>query len=356
MYSTCIFCHADLGSNDAIEHFPVGQRLAFDADKGRLWVICGSCARWNLSPLDERWEAIEEAERLFRDSRMRVTTDNIGMARLPSGEQLVRVGKALRPEFAAWRYGKRFARRRLNVQLATGAAAAIATLTGVVYGPMLVPALITGTSSIVAFPGFTTVMGAAPMVGALAVRDYLLEDLVVARFRVGRRTLTVREKHVRDAEFHMAGEYPTMRMPHDDGWRYSDGAEALHVATVLLARANRFGGSAPQVADAVRRIENAGDATRYLHEASRLVEWREGRVMSRLNDIRRLGALHLLPNECLALEMSMHEASERRALEGELNILREAWREAEELAAVADALPDARRGFDRLGGLRPSEG
>ena len=52
MYSTCIFCHADLGTNDAIEHFPVGQRLAFDADKGRLWVICGNvCA---VEPLAAR--------------------------------------------------------------------------------------------------------------------------------------------------------------------------------------------------------------------------------------------------------------------------------------------------------------
>ncbi len=50
----------------AIEHFPVGRRLAFDAAKGRLWVVCHHCGRWNLSPLEERWEAIEECERLFR--------------------------------------------------------------------------------------------------------------------------------------------------------------------------------------------------------------------------------------------------------------------------------------------------
>ena len=30
MYSTCLFCHGDLGKNAAIEHFPVGRRLAFD--------------------------------------------------------------------------------------------------------------------------------------------------------------------------------------------------------------------------------------------------------------------------------------------------------------------------------------
>ncbi|MGH7669266.1 MAG: hypothetical protein ACRENQ_07190 [Gemmatimonadaceae bacterium] len=355
MYSTCIFCHSALGTNDAIEHFPVGKRLAFDADKGRLWVICGSCARWNLSPLDERWEAIEEAERVFRATRMRVTTDNIGMARLPSGAQLVRIGKPLRPEFAAWRYGTRFARRRLNVQLWTGAAAGAAALAGAVFSPVIVPALVTGTMSVVAFPGFTTVMGAIPMVGALAARDYLLDDRVVAKFRKGKRMLVVRERHVRDAEFHMAGDYPTMRMPHDNGWQYYDGTEAMYIATVLLAGANRYGGSGGDVRRAVDRIEQAGDASAFLRKASRVVEWREGRVMSRLNEMRRLGALHLMSSERLALEMSMHEESERRALEGELQLLADAWREAENIAAIADSLLDP-PGFEKLRGLRPAEG
>jgi hypothetical protein len=62
MYSTCLFCNANLGSNEVVEHFPVGRRLAFDATKGRLWVVCRSCERWCLSPLEERWEAIEECE------------------------------------------------------------------------------------------------------------------------------------------------------------------------------------------------------------------------------------------------------------------------------------------------------
>ncbi|HEV3051208.1 MAG TPA: hypothetical protein VGX50_12920, partial [Longimicrobium sp.] len=61
MYRICIFCSADLGSNDSIERFPVGRSLAFDGEKGRLWAVCGKCARWNLAPLEERWEAIEAA-------------------------------------------------------------------------------------------------------------------------------------------------------------------------------------------------------------------------------------------------------------------------------------------------------
>ncbi len=355
MYSTCIFCHAALGANEAIEHFPVGRRLAFDAAQGRLWVICGSCARWNLSPLDERWEAIEDAERVFRRTRLRVTTDNIGLARLPDGTQLVRIGQPLRPEFAAWRYGTRFAAPRMNTALVVGSAAAAAVLTGIVAGPLLAPALAGGAISIVAVPGITSAMGVPPLVAALAARDYLRYDRVIARFKRGRRVLTVRARHVRDAEFHMVGEHPTLRLPHDGGWAYCDGAEALHMARVLLVGANRFGASAAGVHRAVSRIEAAGDASSFLRAASRAVEWREGRVMSVLNGMRHLGALHLAPVEALALEMAMHEESERRALEGELRLLADAWRDAEEIAAIADGLlPPA--GFEQLRALRPSEG
>src|SRR5215212_5841926 len=121
MYSTCLFCNKPLGANEALEGFPVGRRLAFDAARGRLWVVCRSCERWNLTPLEERWEAIEECERLFSSTRLRVSTDNIGLARIREGLELVRVGTPLRPEMAAWRYGDQFGRRRRKHVMMTGA-------------------------------------------------------------------------------------------------------------------------------------------------------------------------------------------------------------------------------------------
>jgi len=48
--------------------------------------------------------------------------------------------------------------------------------------------------------------------------------------------------------------------------------------------------------------------------------------------------MRLSGTECLALEMSLHEESERRALEGELALLEAAWRDAEELAQIADSI------------------
>jgi hypothetical protein len=42
----------------------------------------------------------------------------------------------------------------------------------------------------------------------------------------------------------------------------------------------------------------------------------------------------------LAVEMALHEESERRALQGELAALEAAWKEAEEIARIADSLLD----------------
>src|ERR671929_85116 len=120
MYHTCLFCQSDLGANESVERFPVGRRLAYDAARGRLWVVCPRCARWNLTPLEERWEAIEQCERLYRGTRLRASTANVGLARLREGLELVRIGSPLRPEMAAWRYGDQFGRRRRRMALRVG--------------------------------------------------------------------------------------------------------------------------------------------------------------------------------------------------------------------------------------------
>ena len=87
---------------------------------------------------------------MYGDTVIRVSTDNIGLARLPHGLDLIRVGKPLRPEFAAWRYGSRMRRRRLRgagalaeSMLTTGAAMAV----GVVAAMVGVTATVTGSRS-----------------------------------------------------------------------------------------------------------------------------------------------------------------------------------------------------------------
>src|SRR5262245_37361299 len=220
MYSTCLFCNGGLGTNATIEHFQVGKRLAFDESKGRLWVVCEQCGRWNLTPLEERWEAIEECERTFRGTYVRVSTGNIGLAKLRDGMELIRIGAPLRPEFAAWRYGRHFGTRRRRAQYVAGAGVAAAAAAAVTLGPTLAPALSLGAISIVVIPGITTVMGAVPIIGMLAAHDYIQHDRVVARLATDRRVITVRAKHLGDAELSVHGhEGPaSLMVQHDGGW------------------------------------------------------------------------------------------------------------------------------------------
>ncbi|MGH7617874.1 MAG: hypothetical protein ACREPM_11645 [Gemmatimonadaceae bacterium] len=338
MYSTCLFCAEGLGVNERVEHFPVGRRLAFDAKRGRLWVVCHRCGRWNLSPLEERWEAIEECERTYRGTFVRVSTDNIGLARLADGLELIRIGEPLRPEFAAWRYGRHFGTRRRKTQYIAGAGVAAAALAAVTLGPTLAPALSLGAISIVVIPGITTVMGAIPVVGVLAARDYIQHDRVVARLAHNKRVLTVRAKHLDDIELKVEGHEgaASLAVPHDAGWTEIHGTAAIHATGVLIAGANRYGADSARIQDAVQQIESEGDAAGFLSAASARNAWRGGRTMSIMNIYRRLGAMHLAPVERLALEMAVHEESERRALEGELATLESAWRDAEEIAAICD--------------------
>ncbi|MGZ8493517.1 MAG: hypothetical protein ACXWZS_15060, partial [Gemmatirosa sp.] len=104
---------------------------------------------------------------------------------------------------------------------------------------------------------------------------------------------------------------------------------------MLLARANAWGASSGQVREAVHAIDERGDALGWLHAAARRSSRPGGRVMA---EWRRVGAFALTPVERLAVEMALHEEQERRVLEGELELLAEAWRDAEEIAGIADAL------------------
>ena len=333
MYSACLFCHSRFPHNELIEHFPVGRRLAFDAGKGRLWVVCARCAGWNLTPLEERWEAIEECERLYRDTRIRASTDQIGLARLREGLELVRIGTPLRPEFAAWRYGERFRRRRRQMYVTGGITAGIIAATAAATALLNAPGLY--------------VFG--PAYGF--IRDRLQRNTEVGQARqfLARtvaygsrdRALDGPRQRFDNLRIHGHVEYEVLLRPTPDeqGWglriagpeRPIDfvGREALRVAHIILPAANAHGASARDLDRAVLAIERAGDPRTYFRVAMRQVRL-EGRLYS---------AVESYPSAVrLALEMAAAEEAERRAIEGELAELQRAWREAEEIAAIADDL------------------
>src|SRR6267378_2182389 len=111
MYRTCAFCNGKLDGDGGPSGLGVGRRLAFDEWKGRLWVICPKCSRWNLAPLDDRLEPIEALARAAGAGRVAAATEHVALIRWQSYD-LVRVGKPRRMEFATWRYGERLKARR----------------------------------------------------------------------------------------------------------------------------------------------------------------------------------------------------------------------------------------------------
>ena len=336
MFSTCLFCHSRLGKNEVVEHFPIGSRLAFDSARGRLWAVCPGCRRWNLSPLDDRWEAIEECERLFRSTRARVSTGNIGLAPLASGVDLIRIGQPLRPEFAAWRYGSQLKWRRRRVGIAAGVAGAAGLAAMAVTAPPLLAALPLLSPAFLGL-GVSAPLWVVPGMIAMDIKDHWQWERVALRVAGPQgRPLTVRVRHLWESAYYTDRHTDelALRLVHDGGVTQYEGDPALSAGGRLLARANWLGGASRIVQRAVSQIDESGDADGFLHKtASRFSRFHGKRMMARY---RRVGAMSLMPVERLALEMAVHEEAERRALDGELARLAEEWKEAEEIAAIAD--------------------
>ena len=321
MYRTCLFCKKPLGSNEVIESFPVGRRLAFDSAKGRLWVVCTRCKRWNLTPLEERWEAVEACERLFRETPMRASTENVGIARHREGLELVRIGKPERGEFAAWRYGDQFRIRYRNAAVAPFVGLGIGV--GVNVLPLAIPAGVAMTSIVAAVAWHRMRTVAKVRVGGDASDGGPVEPRDVVTFRIGA---------VRSLRLLPADQESRFGIEVCKGRRKARfvGENARRVAGALVPKLNERGGPRRTVQHAVQEIESAGHPDRFLNE------------VGKLGDHHRDGApvqvRYLSRPTRLALEMSLHEEQERRALEGELWMLEQAWKEAEEIAAISDDL------------------
>jgi hypothetical protein len=361
LYTACLFCNRSLGRNESIEHFQVGSRLAYDQAKGRLWVVCEFCKRWNLTPLEERWEAIEEAEREFRASPLRVSTDNIGLAQLRSGLELIRVGKPPRVELAAWRYGDDFnKRRRRHLTLVTVSAAAAI-----------------GAPAFYMFPVRTIGTGVGAAVSVVACADPIIRmakdwgnktlQRLLVRDNEG-RLLPLTTVNMRCAALIPTGPYvgweltlpfrklrPANRFLRSFGVRNTtlpaeetavlSGDTAQRALASMLPHLNRDGGSEKRVREAVDVIAESRNLEHLLRQASLNTEAKKTHLKIKDGESN----VSALPGRFrLALEMALHEEHETRAMEGELRELEDRWRDAEAIAAIADSLltaPDVEAAF-----------
>ncbi|HEY4321516.1 MAG TPA: hypothetical protein VGM77_10100 [Gemmatimonadales bacterium] len=363
MYSTCLYCSHDLGANDVLETLPIGRRVAFNAPTGRLWVVCRRCQKWNLVPFDSRLETIDACEQLFRDARLKFSTDNIGIARLAEGLELVRIGPAERHEFAAWRYGDQFGRRARRRWVTVVGGGVVVVAAASTLGHLAAPLI--GISGSIGFQGVriigrdvmrglyrgrrvavTVVDSAGPLVMTKA-------QVATARYRIEAGKLAVE----------LQG-YPSARGGFASG---SSAYGALNDEQVVPALArvlpyiNALSGSRSTIRNAVDLIGDDRGMAGVVHRTPRfsyrdkLAERLPGSVMQRIwapapalaPATKADGSLYdtswqpisrIPASGRLALEMLAHEETEREALAGQLALLERQWRDADRVAKIADDL------------------
>jgi len=359
MFSTCIHCQQSLGQNQLLEHLPIGRRLAYDAAAGRVWVICPRCSRWNLVPFESRWEAIEESEKTFRATPLRASTDQVGLARTSEGTELVRIGAPQEPEFAAWRYGRHFSRRRWQY---IGTTLPLGLVLGLATNPSVLMDI--GDFGLRGWPRILGLIGAGVVGAELNARLLLWRTLAMLPLPDG--TAAISRSSVTDVwasrgpdgglavwipngqpkiedqrwfgrladiprgftNVFRIGEFGAnsrMRPTHHSMVAGDDAAAALRT---LLPIMNEWGASRRALGTALECLRESGsDAAQVAFNGLRPWQTAAG---AKLHEFRR--------ERRLALEMAVHADSERRWLEGEMMALLEEWRRASEIAAIADGL------------------
>jgi hypothetical protein len=328
IFSRCLFCHAAIPNNDTFEGLTRGERFAFDGERGRLWVICSTCKRWNLIPIEERWEALEALEKIARDeAKLLVQTDNIGLLRVGEVE-LVRIGRANLPEEAWWRYGRELTSRRVKfkrLSITMGALTGAAALGGITLGV-----------------GVLGLMGVGPILQAIA-RETKFGPIAWR----GRATCPNCGSVLREIQFQNTRRvilahddkgaielrYRCYRCQHDAlraGYRLT-GVSAEHLLRRILAYRHFQGATETQIKASTTVLEEIGSA----------------RDLTQRLALQRIHLGELPKPYALALEIAINEQTERKLLELELKELEARWLHEEELAAIVDQeltfIPTVRR-------------
>ena len=316
MYSRCLFCHASLPENDTFEGLVTGKGFAFDSARGRLWVICGPCRRWNLIPIESRWENLEALEKIARDeARLLLQTDNIALLRVGEVE-LVRVGQAHLPEEAWWRYGRELTSRRARFRRLS---ITMGALTGAV-----------------ALGGFTVGIGVLGVLGLGPVLQTIAREVKFGptAWR-GTATCSNCGSVLREIQFQNTNRVVLAQQQNGFELRYRcqrcqidtlnaghrlSGISAEHLLRRILAYRHYEGANESQVKASTAVIEEIGSA----------------RDLTQRLALQRIHLGELPRPYALALEIAINDETERRLLELEAAELEARWREEEELAAIVD--------------------
>ncbi len=314
VYRNCLHCLAGLGQNRVLATLPVGRTLAFDPERGRLWVVCGSCGRWNLVPPAERWEAVEQAESSFRARAPDVAHGKVGIVELADGTRLVRVGGVPPGEVAAWRYGTRLLSRRLRFARRPF----VRTLRGLLAGTLLSPGVFGRWRIIHAGPDGAP-LRRADFEGATFELDESGDRLVIER------------------------------VCRADGSEAARAAEAELLFDRMLPGVNLEGAPRETIEAALRYLERrapdrallaglADTSTRDVRGILRIRYEGEGGWRGEWAGAGGSGFVRVPRYRMLALEMARQAQFEHHVMEGAAKALELRWREAEAVAQIADSL------------------
>ena len=341
MYARCLFCSSSLGKNQALEYMPQGRRVAFDAQRGRVWAVCPTCGRWNLCPFEERWEVLEECARLSMTALIQESTEEISLLRHRSGLSLIKVGAPPLAELVSWRFARSLVGRRRKFWMAIAASSLVpfvaiggAAIGGgafaALHSVLTLRRIFRETSK--PFIDWTTGSGAHLQITASAARGLC--------YGPDQSEGTVLRVRTQNAGFQEVGD-----------------GEAM----VLLARAlpliNETGGNTDSAITAAESIADAGGTEGFLASIAADGELHRRSVFGRPSSPNYgVGAIYKFPAAIrLGLEAATHMGQEDRALSGGIEGIIAEWRAAEEIAEISDGLIEP-VGWDDFKRRQDSEG
>jgi hypothetical protein len=321
LFTRCLSCDIPFSATPILEGYCLGDEVAFDPQRGRLWAICRVCRRWTLAPLEERWEALEELECLARGgtegadgARLLSRTDNVAL--FQAGPlRMVRVGPTDRREEEWWRYGRRLqgrdARdrpRSLGASLALAAAVVTGGLKAAVHGlPAMAPREIDRWLRFgdYAWRGHRTCAGCGHVVRSLPFFDRKILVLTPVDEPRGVPLLSRRCPRCKNL---------------DGGGLHLDPRQSERTLRRVLAYEHHAGRPEGRVRSALALIEQAGRPSALAATLARF-----GRS---IGDLPSTAAI--------AMDIAANEGVERRLLSLEVSVLQQYWRQEEELAAIVD--------------------
>lgn len=336
MYSHCIRCERSLGRNAEIRHLAVGRRIAFDTSKGRLWVICRHCDQWNLVPIEERWEAVEECDRTATTAEATASSTKVGIARTETGLELLRVGGVDQSDIANWRYGRRLVQRQRLLFWLAASFVALAISLGV-RATFETGSLDIGIySALVALAWLASVWRNPPRLAPILVR--------IDRERIWIWPWQVDEIYI-DADDD--GAPPAVILPGRTARRLV-GLEAARFLSALLPKLNGADCATASVHAAAKRVAHFEKQERsHADSIERRRKAKDGKARRDrvLQPWERLAAsddrvslVRITPERRLALEMAVTEEIEQQELTQDAEVVGEDWTEQENIAAIADDL------------------